>query len=147
MAWRASRLPPNPFRIHCQCIAWSLKRVEKALPAATAKPGDTLEYVVELRNGGGSTVSGLSATLPLPAGTELIPGSERPARVLASLDGATFNAIPLKRSVRRADGAVVEELVPAGEYRFLRWSSSDLPVNATLRYSARVAVAKSASGK
>jgi uncharacterized repeat protein (TIGR01451 family) len=120
---------------------------EKALPAATAKPGDTLEYVVELRNGGGSAVSGLSATLPLPAGTELIPGSERPAKVLASLDGATFSAMPLKRTVRKADGAIVDELVPPAEYRYLRWNASDLPANSSLRYSARVAVSKSAAGR
>ena len=120
---------------------------EKALPAATAKPGDTLEYVVELHNGGGSAVNGLTATLPLPPGTELIAGSERPAKALASLDGATFNAMPLKRSVKRADGAVVDELVPASAYRFLRWNSSDLPANATLHYSARVAISKSAFGK
>ena len=120
---------------------------EKALPAATAKPGDTLEYVVELRNGGGSAVSGVSATLPLPSGTELIPGSERPAQVLASVDGSTFGAMPLKRTVKRANGAIVDELVPAGEYRFLRWNSSALPANSTLRYSARVAVSKTAASR
>jgi len=120
---------------------------ERTAPAATAKPGDTLEYVVELHNGGGSAVNGLSATLPLPAGTELVPGSERPAKALASLDGATFSAMPLKRSVKRADGAVVDEPVPASEYRFLRWNSADLPANATVHYSARVNVSKSPSGK
>jgi uncharacterized repeat protein (TIGR01451 family) len=121
--------------------------LEKAVSAATAKPGDTLEYVVELHNGGGAAVNGLSATLPLPAGTELIPGSERPSKALASLDGSTFSPMPLKRAVKRADGAIVDELVPPSEYRFLRWNSPDLPANATLHYSARVSVSKSPAGK
>ena len=121
--------------------------LERTVAASTAKPGDTLEYVVDLRNNGAAPVSGLSATLPLPAGTELIPGSEHPAKALASLDGATFGAMPLKRSVKRADGSIADELVPSSEYRFLRWSTSDLPANATLHYSARVNVSKTRSGK
>jgi len=124
---------------------------ERLESAATAKPGDLLEYVVEFHNNGPSAVKGLAATLPLPAGTEFVMGSEAPMRPEASLDGNRFESLPLKRRVTRADGAVTEELVPAREYRYLRWSPADLAANGTLTVRARVmvapAVALAAAGK
>jgi len=120
---------------------------ERLESAATAKPGDLLEYVVEFHNNGQGTVHGLAATLPLPAGTEFVPGSQAPVQPTASLDGSHFDPLPLKRRVTRADGAVAEELVPAREYRFLRWNPADLAANGTLTVSARVMVEPAGSGK
>jgi uncharacterized repeat protein (TIGR01451 family) len=113
-------------------------------PASTARPGDVLEYVAEFRNTGSSTARGLSATLPLPAGTEFLPGSQHPANARGSVDGVSFDALPLKRIVKQADGSLREELVPAREYRFLRWPASDLAAGAALSVSARVTVATAA---
>jgi uncharacterized repeat protein (TIGR01451 family) len=120
---------------------------EKLESAATAKPGDLLEYVVEFHNNGQSTVHGLAATLPLPAGTEFVAGSQAPVQPSASLDGSRFEPLPLKRKVTRPDGAVTEELVPAREYRFLRWNPADLAANGTLTVSARVMVEPAVQGK
>jgi uncharacterized repeat protein (TIGR01451 family) len=117
---------------------------ESLEPAASARPGELLEYVAEFHNAGASTARGLSATLPLPAGTEFISASQRPAGALASVDGVKFEAIPLKRTVREADG-LHEVLVPLNEYRFLRWPATELPSGATYSVSARVAVASNTS--
>lgn len=111
---------------------------ETRAAADEARPGDVLEYVAEYRNAGKAPARKLEATLPIPAGTEFLSATAKPADVRASLDGAKFEAVPLKRKVRRADGSVVEELVPTSEYRFLRWSPRDLAAGRTARYSARV---------
>jgi uncharacterized repeat protein (TIGR01451 family) len=119
---------------------------ETAEPASTAKPGDLLEYVAEFHNEGTSLARGLSATLPLPGGTEFVAGSQHPAAAQASLDGTTFAPMPLKRVVREADGTSHEELVPAREYRFLRWAAMDLPGSGELSVSARVTIAAPPKG-
>jgi uncharacterized repeat protein (TIGR01451 family) len=111
---------------------------ETRASADAAKPGDVLEYVAEYRNAGKAPARKLEATLPIPLGTELIAASAKPVEVRASLDGAKFEAVPLKRKVRRADGSTVEELVPYAEYRFLRWAPRDLAAGRSARYSARV---------
>lgn len=113
--------------------------------AATARPGDVLEYVADFHNDGASTARGLTATLPLPAGTEFVPGSQHPAQVQASLDGTTFAPLPLKHWVKAADGGSHEELVPTREYRFLRWAPADLKAHADLSVSARVTIAAAAA--
>ena len=117
--------------------------VETAAPATQARPGDLLEYVAEFHNNGGSTARGLSATLPLPAGTEFVSASQHPADASASTDGVSFAAIPLKRTVRQADGSLREEPVPYAEYRYLRWPATELAAGAAFKVSARVAVASS----
>jgi uncharacterized repeat protein (TIGR01451 family) len=114
---------------------------ETSEPASTARPGDVLEYVAEFRNTGSSTARGLSATLPLPVGTEFLPGSQHPANARASVDGVSFDALPLKRVVKQADGSLREELVPTREYRYLRWPAADLAAGGALSVSARVTVA------
>lgn len=122
-------------------IAMQPGGAEAAESAAAARPGDVLEYKALFHNNGTSVAHGLSATLPLPPGTEFLPGSQQPATALASVDGATFQALPLKRVVRAADGSSHEELVPAREYRYLRWAGTDLPGSGDLAVSARVRIA------
>jgi uncharacterized repeat protein (TIGR01451 family) len=114
-------------------------------PAATAKPGDLLEYVVDFHNEGPDAARGLVATLPLPVGTEFIAEAPGPAPSLASLDGVSFEPLPLKRVVRAADGSTHQELVPLREYRALRWAAADLPGNGDFKVGARVRVAANAS--
>ena len=111
--------------------------------AATAKPGDILEYIVEYRNGGKTTARQLEATLPIPSGTEFLPEWAKPAGAMASLDGAKFEPIPLKRKVKQADGKLVEQLIPYVEYRYLRWPAQDLAAGKNTRYIARTKVSAS----
>ncbi|MGZ5033767.1 MAG: hypothetical protein ACXWAC_11270 [Usitatibacter sp.] len=107
--------------------------------AGLARPGDVIEYVVTYRNTGSEPVKNLVATLPIPPDTELVPGSARPATAQAGVDTKAFGDIPLKRSVQR-DGVQVEEPIPVGEYRYLRWFAAELAGEKSLKFSARVKV-------
>lgn len=109
---------------------------EAISPADNAKPGDVLEYVATYRSK--SAVRQLEATLPIPVGTEYLPGSATPGGARASTDGVVFAAIPLKRKVKQSDGKEAEQLVPYAEYRYLRWPAQDLAAAALTKVGARV---------
>lgn len=109
-------------------------------PASAARPGDVLQYVAIYSNKGRSGVTNLEATLPIPPNTELIIESIKPAGAKASTGGSTFSDIPLKRKVRQANGAEFEQVVPAREYRSLRWYPGALAAGSTVSFTARVKV-------
>jgi len=112
---------------------------ESFASAEVAKPGDVIEYVATYRNTTRETIRDLVATLPIPAHTELIPGSARPAATLASLDTREFASLPLKRKAVR-DGREVDEAVSYREYRALRWAPVNLGAQMSVTYTARVKV-------
>src|SRR5258708_34001880 len=58
---------------------------ESFASAEIAKPGDVIEYVATYRNTTRETIRDLEATLPIPAPTDLIAGSARPAAARATL--------------------------------------------------------------
>ncbi len=113
---------------------------EVLLPALRVKPGDLLQYTAVYKNADSRAVSQLVATMPIPAGTELVAASALPREVQASLDGKVFAPVPLLRKQRRADGQMVDVAVPLNEYRTLRWPDRQLAAGATFSTSARVRV-------
>ena len=137
-AWGQGR-DPVETRLEARKVVRAADGAETLASADAAKPGETLEYAATYRNTGKRAVTNLAATLPIPANTELIPGSARPANAQASVDGRTFAAPPLKRRVVR-DGKTVEVEIPAREYRYLRWNAPELGGEQTLTYTARVKV-------
>ena len=126
-------------RLEARKVVRDAEGRESLAPADAVKPGETIEYVATYRNTGKQPVTGLAATLPIPANTELIAASARPANAQASLDGRAYSPTPLKRRVVR-DGRSVEEDVPAREYRFLRWFPGELGGEKSLSFTARVRV-------
>ena len=116
---------------------------EALLPAQSVKPGDVLQYTAVYRNADSRAVSHLVASLPIPAGTELVGASAVPREVQASLDGKVYAATPLMRKLRRADGQMVDVPVPLTEYRFLRWPEQQIAAGASFSTSARVRVVSS----
>ena len=52
-----------------------------------SKPGDVLEYRVSYTNHSAAAVQGLIASLPIPAGTTLVDGSQLPPDALARGEG------------------------------------------------------------
>ncbi len=112
---------------------------ESLVDAADARPGDVIEYVATYRNAGKDAIRGLKATLPVPPQTEFIPGSSRPAKAQASLDGKAFADMPLRRKAIR-DGQAVEEAVPWREYHAIRWDAGDLGAGGSLSFTIRVRV-------
>lgn len=119
---------------------------EKHESAATARPGDILEYRVRYSNRGKAKVRQLEITLPVPAGMIYLADSGRPEAAKASVDGVVYQAIPLKRIVTKKDGSAIEQPVPLNEYRFLRWKTQDLEAGKKLEVSARMKVDDGAAG-
>ena len=134
----AAAPPPVASSLAVQRIVVGADGKDAAQPAANARPGDVLEYAAVWRSS--AAVRQLEPTLPIPVGTAFVPGSAKPAAVRASLDGATYAPLPLKRKVRQADGKEVEQAVPIAEIRFLRWQPQDLAAGASAGVSARVRV-------
>jgi uncharacterized repeat protein (TIGR01451 family) len=112
---------------------------ERFLPAEAARPGDVIEYLATYRNTGSEAVRNLEATLPIPANTELLEDSARPANAKASLDARGFADMPLTRPATRG-GALVAERIPLREYRYLRWFAAELAAHRSLTFAARVRV-------
>jgi uncharacterized repeat protein (TIGR01451 family) len=109
--------------------------------AKQAKPGDVLEYRAVYRNESSRALRNVVATLPLPeGGMEYLPDAAALKTAVASIDGKSYAALPLKRTVLLANGKREEQLVPANQYRFLRWTLGDLPAGATKTVSARVRI-------
>lgn len=125
-------------------IAAGEKRAETLAPADAAKPGDLLQYDAVYRNESGATIANLQATLPIPAGLEVLTSSIKPAGAHGSTDGKKFEALPLMRSVTAPDGTAVREEVPARDYRALRWDAPPLSPSAQFTVSARARVSTNA---
>lgn len=109
---------------------------EKLIAADTARPGEVIEYSAVYRNETKQPVKGLEATVPIPAGLELLPDTALPAAPLASANGADFAAMPLMAPP--VDGKSAP--VPMAEYRALRWAIPQLAPGAiaTVKLRARV---------
>lgn len=112
---------------------------EALVNANSAKPGDVIEYRATYRNESSKLLQSVEATLPVPAGTAVLPTSLAPG-AMASVDGAGFQPIPLKRKMKQPNGKEIEVLVPYAEYRFLRWKVGSLDAGKAAVYVARVKV-------
>ena len=113
---------------------------EQFLSADQATPNEILLYTAVYTNRTGGAVKGLVALLPIPPGVEYLEGTAHPAGAKASIDGVTFQPIPLKRKVMLADGTQSEVLVPTSEYRELQWTIRDLAADASFSASARAKI-------
>ena len=109
-------------------------------PVTTSKPGDVLEYRVTYVNRGASAAQGLTADLPIPAGTTYIAASAEPAGAQASVDGVHFAPMPLMHLVKQADGSERKLAVPLADYRVLRWTLGTLAAGKQEHLQARVQV-------
>lgn len=107
--------------------------------AATARPGDVIEYVATYRNTTRQPIRNLQAGLPIPAETEFLMDSPKPAAVLGSTDGQAYAPLPLTRKVQR-NGVTVDEAVPASDIRYLRWTAPELRGEQSVTFTARVRV-------
>jgi uncharacterized repeat protein (TIGR01451 family) len=113
---------------------------EAYVPAEQARPGETIEYRATYKNTGKLAVNDLMATLPIPQGLEYLPKTALPVKLLASIDGKSYEAVPLLRRVKSADGRFVVREVPASEYRWLRWPMGTLAAQAQSQVRARMRV-------
>lgn len=109
------------------------------VPATSARPGDVIEYRAGYQNTSAAPVRDLAATLPIPFGTAYLASSAAPSAATASLDGRVFAPMPLKRTVKTAQGERTV-VVPLSQYRYVRWQIAQLAPGETRRLTARVRV-------
>jgi uncharacterized repeat protein (TIGR01451 family) len=122
-------------------IALDAAGKEVRVPATGgANPGEILEYTVTYRNVGRAPVKDLAATIPVPRFTAYLHEGSFPQGILATLDGKKFEAVPLKRLVKKPDGSAEWQVVPYAEYRALRWPAIALEPGKEARFSARVRI-------
>ncbi|APV51365.1 hypothetical protein BWI17_17720 [Betaproteobacteria bacterium GR16-43] len=105
------------------------------------RPGAVVEYTVTLRNTTSQGLKNVQATLPIPASTEYLPGSARPAAITGSADGTTYSVLPIRRTVKKNGVEVTETLGPR-DVRWVRWAALDLAGGASATFTARVRVDK-----
>jgi uncharacterized repeat protein (TIGR01451 family) len=126
-------------RLEARKVVRSAGGTETLVAADNVKPGDVIEYAATYRNTTREPVKNLVATLPIPAHTEWVVGSARPANAKASPDARAFGEIPLKRRALK-DGRAIEETIPYRDYRYLRWYPGELAGDASVTFVARVRV-------
>ncbi|WZB63636.1 hypothetical protein WJ970_13015 [Achromobacter xylosoxidans] len=104
----AAKRVEQPAPVSVTLSAWSVTLdkagKERFKRAESAKPGDVIEYRAELRNVSRATLKDQALTLPVPPGTAYVPSSARPAQAQARADGGKFEAMPLMRVERNAQG-------------------------------------------
>ena len=105
-----------------------------AHPSAGRGPFTATASAHAANRGTAGSISGLKATLPIPADTKYT-GISSPAGALASTDGINFAATPLKKTV---NGKVVE--VPLKDYRALQWQVAALPSKKAVTVTAQTKV-------
>ncbi len=132
---------PVTTTLTVQMVTVDAKGKESLTPADKVKPGDVLLYTVVVTNTGDTAITAIEPSLPIPSGTIYLLASALPAAVRASTDGTLFEAVPLKRKVKQADGTTKVVDVPAEQYRFLKWRFNRLEAHAAVTVSARVTVA------
>lgn len=109
-------------------------------PVSSVKPGDTLKYHARYRNTGATPLAQVAATLPIPAGTQIVLGNSAREGAQASLDGVRFQPMPLTRRVRNAEGQWQTVAVPLAEYKAVRWPARTLAAGEGFDVSLRVQV-------
>ena len=110
---------------------------EKLVVADRAFPGEVIQYDALYVNQSAKPLTSVAPTLPIPNGMVFVPASASPAPSEASLDGKTFEPLPILRKVRMPNGEEKEVEVPATEYRALRWKAGDLAAGAKTTITAR----------
>jgi uncharacterized repeat protein (TIGR01451 family) len=115
-------------------------------PAATVQPGDVLRYAMTFNNTSAGSLRDVVASLPVPAGTQLLATGLLPAGAWASVDGKTFSPMPVKRKVQLATGAWADQPVPLAELRFVRWPARSLAAGERWQAALRVQVLATGGG-
>ena len=115
---------------------------ETLVATDSVKPGEVLQYSLTYQNKSTSSLKKVEFVLPIPKETEYTPTAGMSALELASLDGQTFETVPLKRKVKTAEGKEVAQDVPPVEYRFLKWTKAEMPAGDKLTFHARVTAKK-----
>lgn len=129
-------------------IALSLERItvdagkEVLVATERAAPGEQVQYVAVYTNTAAKStaaIPNLQATMPIPSAMHFT-GSAQPMPNQASTDGKAFEAYPIVRMIKQADGTLKRVEVPFDSYRTLRWTLKPLAPQVSQTVKARMVV-------
>lgn len=129
-------------------VALSLERItvdagkEVLVATERAAPGEQVQYVAVYTNTAAKSaapIPNLQATMPIPSAMHFT-GSAQPTPSQASTDGKAFEAYPIVRIIKQADGTLKRVEVPFNSYRSLRWTLKALAPQASQTVKARMVV-------
>jgi hypothetical protein len=115
-------------------------KAEKLKAAPSVQPGDLLQYTAHYGNPTAVAMRDVVSTVPVPAGTQWVPRSDRPNAATASVDGRDFGPMPLTRKQLQANGQWQQVPVPVSEIRYVRWPARTLGAGESFDASLRVRV-------
>ncbi|WP_418966113.1 hypothetical protein [Cetobacterium sp.] len=90
--------------------------VEK-VEAKNVSPGDILEYTFTIDNQEEEAIKNLNPTIPVPAGTTIVPDTGKPSNYLVSINGRDYYPYPIE-----VDGKPVE----LSSYKGVGWNVAEL---------------------
>ena len=146
MTWADSPRAQTPtgdlaISLHARKVVKQADGQERLLPAERAFPGEVIQYDALYLNKSAKPLQNVSPTLPIPNGMVFVPESATPAPAEASLDGRTFEPIPLKRKGTLPTGEEREQEVPPTQYRALRWHLGEMAGGGRATVTARTQLA------
>lgn len=114
-------------RLDAFLVGEDSKGEETLTPASEAEPNQILEYRLAYSNSADKEYKKLVINGLIPANTEYVAQSARSEVThdfLVSIDqGKNYQAEPVIRTIKQADGSEKKEVVPVTEYTHLRWKS------------------------
>ncbi len=135
----AAQTPPLKITLTRQRIT-TVDGKETTGSAEFAKPGDILQDTATYANVSSAPLKVTEATLPVPANTVLQIRSLKPAGATASIDGRSFENLPIRRKSVQPGANATETEVDPGAYRFIRWLPGEIGPGKAVSFSARFRV-------
>jgi uncharacterized repeat protein (TIGR01451 family) len=126
-AVNAESNPSSPLQSSMQAYVISLGQdgEETAQAAQEVEPGQVIEYRMDYKNVGQTSLKGIAVTGPVPSATHYLDNTavtQAASDFMVSIDGGkTFEGEPVKRMVENEQGKKVEKIIPPSEYTHVRW--------------------------
>lgn len=117
-----------PVQGTMEAFVVELKNDKEQLKAAEdVEPNQIVEYQLTYTNKSNLKIAGLTVVGPVPEGTTYVSdtaNADVEANLKVSIDGGlTFEQEPVTREVVKANGEVIEKVIPSDEYTHLQWTA------------------------
>ncbi|WP_438479672.1 hypothetical protein [Oleiharenicola lentus] len=132
---------PLDIKLKAQTVEVAADGKELLKDNASTAPGGVVLYTATYHSNSLKPLGNVQPILPIPEGMEYIPDTASPAPASASIDGKTFEPVPLTRTRKLPSGDEVAYRVPISSYRALRWDAGTLSPGASFVVTARARIA------
>lgn len=119
----------------------SFEVVKKPLPKSV-KPGNIIEYEIDVSNPTEKTFKNVFVKAPIPKGTEFIKNSNTDGALFSIDNGKTYNKPPIKYKVKDKNGKTVEKVATPDMYTNIGWLIKQVKPKEKLKFFYWVKVKK-----